>query len=122
MDVERIEKNGKIFAQIPIEDFEALLEDRDMLEDIAAYDQAVKNAGEFLPAEFTYELSEAYQAGKSLIPLWREYRSMIQSELAERAGIPQSYLSAIESGKKPGSVPAIKAIALALNVTTDDLI
>ena len=47
---------------------------------------------------------------------------MKAGELAATAGIAASYLSAIENGKKPGSVKAVKRIADALNITVDDLI
>jgi len=37
------------------------------------------------------------------------------------AGIPSSYLSAIERAVKPGSVKALKSLATALDVPLDDL-
>ena len=47
---------------------------------------------------------------------------MRAGELATAAGIANSYLSDIENGKKPGSINAMKRIAIALDVTIDDLI
>ena len=48
---------------------------------------------------------------------------MRAGELATAAGIANSYLSDIENAlKKPGSVNAMKRIAIALDVTIDDLI
>lgn len=122
MDIEHIEKNGQVFAQIPLEQLEALLANHEMLQNLVDYNKAVEEAEEFLSADFTFALHQAYHAGQSVIPLWRNYRGMTQNELAHKANIPQSYLSAIETGQKPGSIQAIKKIATALNVTIDDLI
>ena len=60
--------------------------------------------------------------GEHPVRVWREYRGLRASELATAAGIASSYLSDIENGKKPGSVNAMKCIAIALDVTIDDLI
>ena len=60
--------------------------------------------------------------GEHPVRVWREYRGMRAGELATAAGIANSYLSDIESGKKPGSINALKRIAIALDVTIDDLI
>jgi len=38
------------------------------------------------------------------VQIWREYRQMTQTALAEASGVDRAYLSEIESGKKPGSV------------------
>ena len=60
--------------------------------------------------------------GEHPVRVWREYRGMRAGELAIAAGIASSYLSDIENGKKPGSINAMKRIAIALDVTIDDLI
>jgi ribosome-binding protein aMBF1 (putative translation factor) len=122
MDIETIEKNGKIYALLPIEHYSALMEDSEMLADIAAFDAATARAEETFPSAFSMQIAEAYHAGKSLIPLWRRYRGLNQKQLAAKAGIPQSYLSVIESGKKPGSTAAMRAIAKALDIQLDDLV
>jgi transcriptional regulator with XRE-family HTH domain len=36
--------------------------------------------------------------------------------------VPQSYISEIETGKKPGSIDAWRRLAAALDVTIDDLL
>ena len=60
--------------------------------------------------------------GEHPIRVWREYRGMKAGELATAAGIAESYLSSIEYGRKPGSISAMKRIAIALEVTIDDLV
>ena len=69
-----------------------------------------------------FELVKRIADGEHPVRVWREYRGMRAGELATAAGIANSYLSDIENGKKPGSVNAMKRIAIALDVTIDDLI
>lgn len=59
---------------------------------------------------------------ESPVRVWREYRGLTQKQLADRAGLRQGYLSEIETGKKPGSVAAYRALATALDVDVDDLL
>ena len=69
-----------------------------------------------------FELVKRIADGEHPVRVWREYRGMRAGELATAAGIANSYLSDIENAKKPGSVNAMKRIAIALDVTIDDLI
>ena len=73
---------------------------------------------EWVPADLVRRIA----AGENAVRVWREYRGMKAGELAAAAGIVGSYLSAIENGKKPGSIKALKAIAGALDVTIEDLV
>lgn len=73
---------------------------------------------ELLPASFV----DRMLAGENLVRLWREYRGMTSSTLAEKAEVAQSYLSEIETGKKDGGVRTMKKLADALGVKLDDLI
>lgn len=62
---------------------------------------------ERFPADFVNKLLDC----DNRIGVWREYRGLTMSALAEAAGISQSYLSDIENGKKDGSVKVLKRIA-----------
>ena len=62
------------------------------------------------------------EARKSPVRVLREFRSMTQKEMAEAAGISQSYLSEIERGAREGTISTIKAIAKALAVPLTVLI
>lgn len=55
------------------------------------------------------------------IKIIRKYRELTQADLAEASGISRPYLTEIETGKKDGSIRAIKAIADALEVRIGDL-
>jgi XRE family transcriptional regulator, master regulator for biofilm formation len=52
----------------------------------------------------------------------RVLKKLTQSELAEKAGIAQSMLSAVENNKVNPSIKILKKIADALDVSINDLI
>lgn len=112
--------SGKDYTVVPREEFEALRETvhEDEME-IAVARRVLGDADEEL---VPFELAERIAAGVHPIRVWREYRGMTASNLATAGGIAQSYLSDIETGKKPGSVKALKRIATALGIAVDDLI
>ena len=72
---------------------------------------------DYLPAELVSRML----AGESPVRVWREHRKMTARQLAQSAELPPSYLSEIETAKKPGSFDAMTRIARALNVRLDDL-
>jgi len=59
--------------------------------------------------------------GESPVRIWREHRRLTLRRLSEESGVPQGYLSEIETGKKPGSLDAMARIARAMAVPLDDL-
>lgn len=61
-------------------------------------------------------------AGENPVRVYRGWRKMTATALAQAAGIKQPYLSAIETGAKPGSAAALKRIAAVLKVDMEDLI
>lgn len=56
------------------------------------------------------------------IAAWREYRGLIQEQLAERVGMSRENLSKIESGKVPYRQDFLEACAEALNASKSDLL
>lgn len=58
--------------------------------------------------------------GEHPLRLWREHCQLTMEALAKRARTAQSYISEIEMGKKPGSVP--RCCADPLDVTIDDIV
>lgn len=112
--------NDKDYAVVSRAEYEALrlAVDEDEM-DIAIARRVLEDVEEEL---VPFELAERIADGVHPVRVWREYRGMTASSLANESGIAQSYLSDIESGKKPGSVKALKRIATALSVDVDDLI
>ena len=106
---------------LPKAEYERLTEASDQLADIAAYDEVKRRLAsdeeEMLPAAMVDRLL----AGESALRVWREHRGLSASELAERAGLSQAYVSQLETGKRDGSVAAMGSLAQALGVMIDDL-
>jgi ribosome-binding protein aMBF1 (putative translation factor) len=100
-------------------EFEALLERIEDLEDAVFLERVEAESAkrEYLPVD----LVERLLAGEHAVRIWREYRGLSVRGLADAAEIDPAYLSQIETGKKPGSLNALRALAKALNVSLDDL-
>ena len=60
--------------------------------------------------------------GESPVRVWREHRKLTMQALAAKSGVPQPYISEIETGKKPGSLKSMAALAKALDLAIDDLV
>ena len=121
MNVQVIEKNEQIeWAVIPYEDYQRLLEAREMLADIEAYDTAkahIEAGEEVIPSHVVYALLD----GKNPIRVWRSYRGLTQQQLADQAGVGKLYLSQLESGKRRVEVEVLQRIAQALDLSLEDL-
>jgi len=68
------------------------------------------------------DLVERMIAGEHPLRLWREHRGINKRTLSKKSGVSESYLSEIETGKKPGSVSALSKCAKALNIDISDLV
>ena len=108
-------------------DWEGLLEALENAEDVAAVAARRTHENEvgkdvvrrnFLPIE----LVERVLAGETPLKVYREHNKMTVAALASAAGVGGSYISEIETGRKPGSVDALAKLAKALGLTVDDLV
>jgi len=103
-------------------DWEAMIEAIEDAEDHLAVlkSRAARKAGDdkAIPAAVVRRLL----AGETPVRVYREWRGMTATALAKAAAIKQPYLSAIETGAKPGSAAALKRIAAALKVDMEDLV
>jgi len=113
------ESGGEVVV-IERAEFEALVAAAENAADLAAIAAIKAEATEkdYLP----FEMAERILAGLSPVKVWRQHRGLTARALAARAGISTSYLSEIESGKKPGSVKALRALARVLEIDLDDLV
>jgi DNA-binding Xre family transcriptional regulator len=107
-------------------EYEALIERLEDAEDLAAVAAAEareavlgkeKARENYLPIELVRRLS----AGEHPVRIWRAHRGLGRDGLAAAAGIAPSYLSEIETRRKPGSFSALAKLAAALQVSLDDL-
>jgi len=72
---------------------------------------------ELIPAEFVNRMID----GENKVRVWREYRGLSASDLAEKAGIAIEKMDQLERGASDGSLDAIEQIATALGTSADDL-
>jgi len=118
-----IEANGKPqYAVIPYRDYLRLVEAAEDAEDARAIDEFERKLAvgeeELLPRDIMHRLVE----GENPMLVWREYRGLTQGQLAEAAGVRQSYIAMLERGERQGSVTKLRAIAQILKVGMDDLL
>lgn len=113
--------NGDRLIVLPEADYLKLLEAAEDAADRASIAEVrgklAAGEEEMLPAAFVDRLI----AGENPLRVWREHRGLTCSALAEKAGVVQSYISEIETGKKDGSLKTMKKLADALNVSIDDI-
>lgn len=97
--------SGKPHVLVPLHDYTALKDGRG-------------EGGGNLPEDVRAALALGRD---SAIRTLRRYRGMTQEALAAAAGLSRPYLTEIETGRKDGSIRAMKAIAGALEVPLDVL-
>ena len=123
MTVQVITQNKKPeWAVIPYETYLQLVEKAEMLEDIQDYDyvKAAKERGddELVPADVVNAILD----GENGIKVWREFRGITQTDLAEQTGISIPYLSQLETNKRKGSLAVLSAIARVLKVSLETIV
>jgi ribosome-binding protein aMBF1 (putative translation factor) len=121
MGVQIVEIAGRKMAVLPVEDYERLVEGAEDREDIAAAADAERrrNEGtmEYLPATMVNRILD----GENALRVWREYRNLTVTELAEKSGYGYSMISKVESGARQGTVALWNALAAALNFLPEDI-
>lgn len=114
--------SGERLVVLPEADYAALIERLEDAEDIASatavLERIARGEEELVPAPVVERLI----GGDNPITVWREHRGMTISALAEKAGLSQSYLSQIESGKREGRVSVLQRLARVLSVDLEDLV
>jgi len=106
--------------------YEALLRQLEDAEDNAAIDRLERRIADqsFAAATADYlpgELVARLVAGEHPIRVWRAHRGLTREALAAAAGVSPSYLTEIETRRKPGSFAALAKLAAALRVPLDDI-
>lgn len=90
---------GQPYVLVPLHDYRSLVS---------------AGEGDDLPDEILDALTAR---AESPVKILRKYRGMTQMELATEAGISRPYLTEIETGKKDGSIRAMRGLAEALGVS-----
>ncbi len=115
--------SGERLAILPAEDYEALVARAPGSEDVAdlaRIDQILARRGK-RGAPLSAAGMKRILAGENPVRVWREARGLSVTQLAERTGFQPSHISMIETGKRVGTVAALRKIAVALDVDLDDL-
>lgn len=104
MNYDIIHIAGKPHVLVPVHDFTAL-----------------KNGAgaDDLPTDVKEKL--AMKAGHP-VKIVRKFRGMTQEDLANATGLSRPYITEIETGRKEGSIRALKAIADALSISLENLV
>jgi mRNA interferase RelE/StbE len=103
---------------IPRAEYDRLREAAEDLADLLAYDRAVAEGGESIPAEAVNRMIE----GESPLRVFRELRALTQSALSRMSGVNRVQIADIEAGRSAGSIETMRKLADALGVTIDDLV
>lgn len=117
-----IAPDGSELVVVPRDDYDRLVDAAEELEDVAAFDAALRRRAAGEDAAVPFEVVQRPSDGDNPVRVWREHHGLKAGELAARAGISQPYLSQIEAGRKHGTLKALAAIARALGVDVDDLV
>ncbi len=91
MRIEKITRDGKVFAILPMDLLRKLMDDAEMLADVAAFERRL--------------------AGESTAKIWREYRGLTQEGLAKVSKVSRSMIAAIEAKHKKGGITTLKKLA-----------
>lgn len=122
MGIQYIDTESGRLVVLPEADYKRLIESSADAEAGAVIDAFRRTlaAGEeeLLPSDIAKRLID----GENPVRVWRQHRGMTTAGLAKAAGLSQAFVSQIETGKREGSIGAMKAIAEALSATLDDLV
>ncbi len=124
MNVQILEKDGHPeYAVLPIDDFNKLAEDSEMLHDIAAYDAVKKDMAEGNEEFFPADLIERLMIEENNpIMEYRKYRNMTQAALAKAIGVQQAAIAQFETGKREPLARQMQKLAEVLKVDMEMLL
>lgn len=101
MQYDLLHIQGKPFVLVPLHDY------RGMSGEKQGYD---------LPSD----ILDALAAGQeSPVKILRKHFQLTQTELSHISGVSRPYIAEIETGKKDGSLRALKSLAKAMNVSVN---
>jgi len=84
--------------------------------DVAMYDACMVERAAGRAPDAPAEVTAAMLRGDSLLKAIRKWRGLSQTELAERAGLGQGYLSDLEARRRRGTTETLEALAKALEI------
>lgn len=109
--------DGTAMVILPEHEYDDLLDEIEGLRAKEVLQRLASGEEETLTAEETARALDMHP-----VRFWREKRNLSQKALAELAGMPQSGLSQIESGRRGMRASTALRLAQALGVRTTDLL
>ncbi|OWU78043.1 XRE family transcriptional regulator [Marinibacterium profundimaris] len=103
---------------IPREEYARLQQAAEDLADLQAYDRAMAEGGESVPAEYVNRILD----GENPVRVYRAMCGMTAAALADASGVNRVQITQIETGKRIGTVETMRKLAEALALSVDDLI
>lgn len=113
-----ITPNGETLVLLPLEEYERLVDASDIAQADKVRRDIAAGRDEIIPSEIVNRIL----TGENPVRVWRQYRGLSARDIAGKTGLSAAYISEIETGKKDGSVSAVKRIAEVLGVDIDDLV
>jgi DNA-binding XRE family transcriptional regulator len=114
--------SGERLVILPEAEFLAMrdaLDSREDIEAVRSFEKKLASGDEELVPK---EIVDRILKGENKVRVWRSYRGLTSRDLASAAGLSAPFISEIETGKKDGSVSAMKKIAVVLGVDLDDIV
>lgn len=112
--------SGEEMVVLARKDFDALLaaarEADEDADDVTIFDERMAALSQGRDAPMPVEISTAVLAGATRLRAIRKWKGLTQTELAERTGLAQGYISDLDTGRKTGTAETMEAIAGALAV------
>ena len=109
---------GETLVILPLEEYEALENAADAARHAAIMAKLERGESETL----TPKEVKALLAAPTPLAFWRRKRGLTQAVLAKHAGISQSYLASLETGRRKGDPALIKRLAQALALRMEELV
>jgi DNA-binding XRE family transcriptional regulator len=115
-----LEADGKpAFVVLPYDEYQALLEQVEDLDDAAAIVRFAARHEEDAEATVPARVVDRLLAGEPAIRVWREYRGMTAAQLAAAVEVTPAHISKLETGKGEPSLRLLRRLARALDVEID---
>jgi DNA-binding XRE family transcriptional regulator len=114
--------SGEEMVVLPRADYEALVDAAEDRDDVLAAERSLAQIAAGKVQLIPDSEMDDYLAAPTPLAFWRKKRGLTQAGLAERAGITESELAEIESGKEEGRIGVLRALAETLGMTVDELV
>lgn len=109
---------GETLVMLSLAEYEKLVDQADVAKANRVKADIAAGRDELVPGNVAKRIVK----GEFPLRVWRDHRGMSVRDLATASGLSAPYVSEIETGKKEGSISAMKRIAEALKVDLDDLV